>query len=230
MAKQPFIPTDDMGKVPFLNTFAAKKEEHMVLFGFDAPSVQQTKDDAAIFNHVMMVIDSIRTDSKEFTKYKDLLRDGPNNGILPPFPTQSPIPAAPTLVLADIFGRVSKDAAAIKAHVNYTEVLGQEFGIIGSESTFDAATFKTKLKLRVVGTGIETKFLKNRTDGINLSMRLAGSSTWTKVGLVTHSPYVDTTPLAQPGVPEKREYKGRGVIKNIEIGLDSDIVLITYGG
>jgi hypothetical protein len=34
----------------------------------------------------------------------------------------------------------------------------------------------------------------------------------------------------QPGVPEVREYMLRGVIDDVEIGLDSDIQSITWGG
>ena len=36
------------------------------------------------------------------------------------------------------------------------------------------------------------------------------------------------TILAQPGKPEKREYKARGVIKDVEIGQWSDVLAVTY--
>lgn len=36
--------------------------------------------------------------------------------------------------------------------------------------------------------------------------------------------------LAQASVPEVREYVLRGVIADVEIGLDSDIMSITWGG
>ena len=36
--------------------------------------------------------------------------------------------------------------------------------------------------------------------------------------------------LAQAGVLEMREYKLRGVVKEIEVGLDSDILSITWSG
>jgi hypothetical protein len=44
------------------------------------------------------------------------------------------------------------------------------------------------------------------------------------------SPYFDNSPLAQAGVAEKREYMGRGVLHDQEIGVDSDIVTVTFGG
>ena len=43
-------------------------------------------------------------------------------------------------------------------------------------------------------------------------------------------PFLDETPLAQPGIPEQREYMARGVKGDDEIGQDSDIVTVTYAG
>ncbi len=42
--------------------------------------------------------------------------------------------------------------------------------------------------------------------------------------------YIDGNPLFQAGVPEVREYMLRGVIADEEIGLDSDIQSIAWGG
>ena len=38
--------------------------------------------------------------------------------------------------------------------------------------------------------------------------------------------YVDTTPLATPGVAETREYRVRGVINDVEIGDYSDVKIV----
>ena len=46
----------------------------------------------------------------------------------------------------------------------------------------------------------------------------------------TSSPYIDGRPLAQAAVAETREYMLRGVLTDVEIGLDSDIQSITWGG
>ncbi len=46
----------------------------------------------------------------------------------------------------------------------------------------------------------------------------------------TYSPYIDGRPLAQANVPETREYMLRGIMQDVEIGLDSDIQSITWAG
>lgn len=46
----------------------------------------------------------------------------------------------------------------------------------------------------------------------------------------TSSPYIDGRPLAVANAPEVREYMLRGVVTDAEIGLDSDILNITWSG
>ena len=41
---------------------------------------------------------------------------------------------------------------------------------------------------------------------------------------------MDTTPCAAPGQPEEREYQVRSVIKDVEIGIASDIETVIVRG
>lgn len=100
----------------------------------------------------------------------------------------------------------------------------------GAASNFDPLTFKTDLKLSIVGGHIRVDFTKDECDSIAVYCRLRGTSAWTLLGTDTRSPYYDTNPLANPNVPEVREYMGMGVIDNEEIGVPSDIVSIVFGG
>ena len=100
----------------------------------------------------------------------------------------------------------------------------------GAEADFDPLTFKTELKLSIVGGQIRVDFIKSECDSIAIYCRLRGTSAWTLLGTDTRSPYYDTAPLANPNVPEVREYMAMGVIDNEEIGVPSDIVSIVFGG
>ncbi len=60
--------------------------------------------------------------------------------------------------------------------------------------------------------------------------RRRGQAAFEKIGTDSASPYDDARPLAAPGVPEVREYLLRGMIDDREIGLDSDVVSITFAG
>lgn len=100
-------------------------------------------------------------------------------------------------------------------------------GLKGAESSFDPLTFKTSLTLSIVGDQIRVDFIKGECDAIAIYCRLRGTIGWTRIGIDSDSPYFDTKPLATAGVPEVREYMGRGMIDDEEIGIESDIVAIT---
>jgi hypothetical protein len=100
----------------------------------------------------------------------------------------------------------------------------------GPESGFDPATFKPVLKVSIVGGQIRIDFTKGEADGVVVYSRLRGSPGWEKLGIDLSSPYYDTRPLAQAGVPEAREYMGRIILDDTETGQPSDIVSLTFGG
>lgn len=60
--------------------------------------------------------------------------------------------------------------------------------------------------------------------------RRKGQTVWIKVGVFTQSEVTDTTPCATPGQPEEREYQVRSVIKDVEIGIASDIETVIVRG
>lgn len=102
--------------------------------------------------------------------------------------------------------------------------------LTGTASGFDPQTFKSVLKLSIVGGQIRVDFIKGECDSVAIYCRLRGTQGWTKLGTDSRSPYYDTNPLASPNVPETREYMAMGIIDDVEIGLPSDIVSIVFGG
>ena len=101
----------------------------------------------------------------------------------------------------------------------------------GTGSSFDPATYQTTLTASLVPGGVKLAFNKKGVEGMALYSRLAGTTlTWTKIGSCNHSPFIDHTPLAKAGVPEQREYMARGIIKDAEVGHDSDAVTVTFAG
>ncbi|MEI7733732.1 MAG: hypothetical protein WCO56_29475 [Verrucomicrobiota bacterium] len=100
----------------------------------------------------------------------------------------------------------------------------------GAPVAFEPATYKPLIKVTIEAGRIQIAFEKLGVDGLAIYMRLRGTANFKRIGVDTDSPYFDTGPLAQPGVPEVREYMARGLIGDDEIGLDSDIVSLTYAG
>jgi len=100
-------------------------------------------------------------------------------------------------------------------------------GLRAVEPAFDPSAYKPVLKISLDGGRIKIEFVKGRVDAVAVYCRPRGTSAWTRLIADTGSPYYDTAPLANPAVPEVREYKAMGVIDNVEVGLASDIVSIT---
>jgi hypothetical protein len=99
-----------------------------------------------------------------------------------------------------------------------------------SSSQFDPSTYKPVISVEIKGGLITLDFKKKGVDALAIYGRLRGTLGWTKLGVDTSSPYVDGRPLATPGVAEIREYMARGMMDDEEIGLESDIVSIVFGG
>ena len=102
--------------------------------------------------------------------------------------------------------------------------------VVGHSTTFEPATYKTSLTASLVPGGVKLAFTKKGVEGVAIHSRLVGTVNWLKVGSCNHSPFIDHTPLAHAGVPEQREYMARGLVKDAEIGLDSDAVNVTFAG
>jgi hypothetical protein len=99
--------------------------------------------------------------------------------------------------------------------------------LVGPGSNFDRNTFKPSVKVSFMGGQIKLDFIKSECDSVAVYCRLRGSTTWNRLGTDSSSPYFDTNPLANPAVAEVREYFVRGIIDDVEIGVESDIVHIT---
>lgn len=95
---------------------------------------------------------------------------------------------------------------------------------------FDPSTYKPMIKVSIEAGRVKVDFEKKGVDGLAIYRRLRGQTAWQRIGTDTEPPYFDTGALAQPNVPEVREYMARGLMADEEVGQDSDIVSITYAG
>lgn len=100
----------------------------------------------------------------------------------------------------------------------------------GEEEEFDAENYKPVITVEIVGGQITIGFLKKGVDALAIYCRPRGTTQWTRIGIDTESPFLDSKPVAAPGTPEVREYMARGMLGDVEIGLDSDIVPLAVPG
>ena len=200
-----FIPTKDASLINWSNNYKTKIATHGVTLGFTAGQITAQQNRCT---NVINAIQLVEVKKSDF---------------------QSSVEAKETSKTNEI-GGLRTEIAAMKTNAAMTSAIAADLGIVGTPDTFDPSTFKTQLTAELVAGAVRIKFIKSKADGVNIYARLKGQTTWTFLARDTSSPYVDTRPLAVTGTPEVREYMAYGVIDDVQIGQQSDIVSVTFGG
>ena len=197
-----FIPRSDGSLVLWLTTYKAKIITHGLALGLTAGEITDigTQCDALIA--AINNAESKKNESTNAVISKDTLK-------------KDELP-----IMRNMIKR-------IKTHSGYTEAIGEELGIIGSD---DVVSNKPDIKAKARINDVEISFSKKGLDGVNVYGRLKGVAPWTFLARDTNSPYNDARPLTTAGVPETREYMCIGVLADVEVGEPSDIVSVVFGG
>ena len=138
--------------------------------------------------------------------------------------------AAKKQVIDSNVGAIRSFIKDIKRKPGYTSSIGMAMGVVGNSGVFDETTYQSSLKVEIHPSYVNIKFVKKGVQGINLYRRRNGDQNWEKLGFYGHSPCRDNSPLAVAGQPESREYRCIGVIKDQEIGMQSNIASVAYSG
>lgn len=117
-----------------------------------------------------------------------------------------------------------------KGNPTMTAEIAAKLKITTSKSEFDPDAWKCEFTVKILHGEIRIDWKKKGVQFVHIYSRLAGQTQWTLIGTDSSSPYIDGRPLANPAVPETREYMIRGVIEDQEIGLDSDVQSVTWKG
>ncbi|MHB8259344.1 MAG: hypothetical protein ACYDEC_03670 [Bacteroidia bacterium] len=92
-------------------------------------------------------------------------------------------------------------------------------------------TFRKKNPIFLENNLVHISFIKAGAEAENFYGRQKGESNWVLIGSkIKYTPFIDNRPLADPTKLEHREYKAHGLYGDKEVGLDSDILTIAYGG
>ena len=129
--------------------------------------------------------------------------------------------------LAGIRGEV----AQWKPNPNMTAAITADLKLMSTAAAFNPDTYKALITSAEAFSGYNRlKFQKGGVGSVNFYWRKVGETVWRFLARDTNSPYDDHTPATTPGGPEVREYLAFGVVNDVQIGLPSDIVTVTFGG
>ena len=117
-----------------------------------------------------------------------------------------------------------------KTSTTYTETIGEALGIVPSDTPINPSTIQPELAVSVHLEDVRVRVNRGGAESANLYVRLMGQPEWTLLGRVTRSTFVDNRPLANPAVPEIREYMAQGFLGDTPVGLPSQSKAVIFCG
>jgi hypothetical protein len=176
-------------------------------------------DDDAFWTYVCDARNQFTQFGKDWTSYKNGARSGPTMGLMPVAPSMA---GAPTMVLPDIFGRITALVARIKQHPGYTEAIGQDLNIIGDEQTVDVNAMKPILTLTLQTAHPNVGWRKQGMDSLEIHVD-RGNGVFGFLAIDTVPDYLDTFALPAPGTSAVWKYKAIYRGTDQQVGQWSDV-------
>jgi hypothetical protein len=228
MAKDDWLPTREDEFLPWFNNFNTKIPGYAVTLDLNPGDVTTVADDSAMVEFAVNGVAIYKAEQREWVDFKNLELYGPVGRPMPAVPTV-PVLVPPTVVAPGLIRRTRDLVLRIKAHPNYTEVIGEDLGIIGAEQA-PALEVKPDGKAEALPNHeVKITFVKAGHDGVDVESQRAAETAWSYLAFDGFSPYVDNRPPLVPGQPEERRYRLRYRDNDLPVGEYSDIFVVTAG-
>jgi len=122
---------------------------------------------------------------------------------------------------------IRRTSQRFKSTNGYTDEIGKELGIIGSEgAAIDFTSIKPTLKYSIVGGTVVITFNKQQMDGVKIYSKRSSETEFSFLAIDTSSPYEDNRPRINPAVPEERQYYAYYFYSDQQVGQQSDILTV----
>ena len=236
--KKPYLSDVLKNQAIWYDNFADVFPSYASLLGFQGPEIISILNDCKIAAwSIDDVLEAYSDLYSEVSGWVQTILHAAQGSPVPATPMIPPWPALPgsTTLVPGIDGRRILWVERCKTSGNYTPaVIGVALRTEPTGTPFDPLTWKAVIRsLECTGPAqVRLKLAKagGAVDANAVYCRRKGQTVWMKVGVFTQSEVVDNTPCATPGQPEEREYQVRSVIKDVEIGIASDIETVIVRG
>lgn len=201
--------------------------------GFTAAQVTSITNDCQmtiyLLSNVGQMADSTYASLHGFAK---AMERGPLGTAALSWPTLPTWPSTPPAMVAPGIGarRSAGVATAKKSPAYNPDTNGRTLRLEISGTPFNPTTYVAELK-SVEATGHEQVLAKigkggGQVTAAQLQMKRGTDTAFKTVGMFTARSYVDHTPLAQPNVPEERQYQLLAMKNDVVIGQPSPILTV----
>jgi len=132
-------------------------------------------------------------------------------------------------VTPGLIGRTRAVVKRIKAHPNYTEVIGKDLGIVGSEQVGPTVVKPDGKAEPLPKHEVRISFVKSGHEGVDIESQRAAETAWAYLAFDGYSPYIDNRQPLVADQPEERRYRLRYRDKDVPVGEYSDVYVVTTG-
>jgi hypothetical protein len=213
MKRQPYFPRLVDARPGWFGNFATELPGANAALTIPAAEVTSIINDAL---YAQAICGAHLTKVREFgpatTSAIDTLLDGEGAApFAPPVFAPPALPAGVTPVPPGVLRRIAKFVQLIKSRPGYTEAIGLQLGIVGSEDAAEHPVPEFTVKVERGGDPgncecVRIVFKKFGRQGVVVWSKRGGGA-WEMLGIDSASPYLDGRPLLVPGTPELREYR-----------------------
>jgi hypothetical protein len=222
-----WLPADDNGKDLLLTNISGKLPKYKPVFNLDQEDIDSTTADAIFFHFSLVTQGQAAAYSQQWTAYKNAARSG-SDPALGDVPVAPVLGTVPTPVAPGIFKRLTALVAHIKTHKNYTDAIGQDLWIVGSDIVVDPTTLKPVITAVLDAAGVIIGWVKQGMDGLEIWVDRNDGKGFVFLVLDTVPDYTDTqtVPAGQSALWKYKAIYHQG---DARVGLWSDVVSIAVG-
>jgi hypothetical protein len=198
-----FVPKSDDTLNTWLNNFKNKLAQYAATLNVSADDLAIYQNQCDALSAAILEVNNFRKTMQQKVQGKDELR-------------------------FDTVSNIRTIANRIKTEPNYTQAIGNDLGIVSSDSIIDWTVAKPQLNAAITGGHVVLTFKRGQSNGIKIYSKRAGENAFSFLALDTHSPYHDNRPNLVEGVAEVRQYYAYFVDGHDEqVGIQSDTVNIS---
>lgn len=228
------IPRADPALLVWFDNFSNKFPAVAVTLNSTAAEATATRNDYVWLAYVVQQAETFKTEYRERTDFKGLLRDGPLGAmpsLLPTVPVSTP-PSAQNpnpipLVLPGIVPRLQNLVARIRVNPNLTAAIAQDLGLVSPPAAALPAKPTRISAAAQPNSMVDLACTRYGHDAVLVETRRATETAWTSLGMKMMSKFTDARPPLVAGTPEVREYRFRFVDADVPTGTYSDVVKTT---
>jgi hypothetical protein len=217
-----WYPAQLAARIPWHANYKLQAADSGVSLGLTAAQVTQIATDSdnavAIINFAV----EVQGYAEAITEWRDLIFDSTIGTPLPELPK---VPTEPTIggTLSAIIDRTIQYANLIKASPNFTQALGESYGIVSTPAPEPANP--TVAAVALSQSQVQLNIFKAGYSVLAVDMK-RGNGDWVQIGVSMTATFIDSLPPLVAGQPEVREYRVQGMENNQRVGVVSPIVSV----